>query len=73
MGTPHRQKRWTTLLGARYERVESNAGDIQGYSNSYAIDANAFNNRDHQRTDNNIDLTALARYTATPCPISSSA
>ena len=59
-------KQWTTLLGARYERVESNAGDIQGYSNSYAIDANAFNNRDHQRTDNNIDLTALARYTATP-------
>ncbi len=55
-------KQWTTLLGARYERVESDAGDIQGYSGSYATDANAFNNRDHKRTDNNVDLTALARY-----------
>uniref|UniRef100_Q478B7 TonB-dependent receptor n=1 Tax=Dechloromonas aromatica (strain RCB) TaxID=159087 RepID=Q478B7_DECAR len=57
-------KQWTTLLGARYERVETDAGDIQGYSSSYATDANTFNNRDHNRSDNNVDLTALARYTA---------
>lgn len=56
-------KQWTTLVGGRYERVESDAADIQGYSSSYAADANAFNNRDHKRIDNNIDLTALARYT----------
>ncbi len=60
---------WTTLLGARYERVETDAGNVHGYStavgamgNQYA-DSNAFNARDHQRTDNNVDLTALARYT----------
>ena len=61
---------WTTLLGARYERVETDAGDVQGYSMlptamgmQYA-DATAFNAKDHERSDNNWNLTALARYTA---------
>jgi iron complex outermembrane recepter protein len=60
---------WMTLMGARYERVATDAANVQGYStavtamgNQYA-DANAFNARNHERTDNNVDLTALARYT----------
>ncbi len=60
---------WTALLGARYERVESDAGNVRGYSTAtdamgnQAADATAFNARSHTRTDNNVDLTALARYT----------
>ncbi len=60
---------WLTLLGARYERVATDAGDVRGYNtaptamgNQY-VDANTFNAQDRQRTDNNWDLTALARYT----------
>ena len=57
---------WTTLLGARYERVETDAGNIHGYGNAMGNqlpDTAAFNARRHDRTDNNVDLTALARYT----------
>jgi iron complex outermembrane receptor protein len=61
-------RQWLTLLGARVERVAMDAGNAQGYStavgatgNQYA-DANAFNARGHRRTDDNWDLTALARY-----------
>ncbi len=57
---------WTVLAGLRYERVVSDAGDAVGYADSakgnQADDAAAFNARDHERTDNNIDLTALARW-----------
>lgn len=59
-------KQWTTLVGARYERVETDAGTVRGYSTTatnQTIDANAYNARDRNRTDNNVDLTALARYT----------
>ncbi|HPB91767.1 MAG TPA: TonB-dependent receptor [Rugosibacter sp.] len=55
---------WTTLLGARYEQVKTDAGPVQGYSMMYAADANTFNARNRERTDNNWDATALARYTA---------
>ena len=61
---------WMTLLGARYERVKMDAGNVQGYSTLPAAtgnqvrDANAFNSRGHGRTDNNWDLSALARHTA---------
>ncbi|MBH1962628.1 MAG: TonB-dependent receptor [Rhodocyclales bacterium] len=55
---------WTTLLGVRYERVKTDAGPVQGYSMMYAADANTFNARNRERTDNNWDATALARYTA---------
>ena len=65
----HLNAQWLTLLGARYERVETDAGNVRGYStartamgNQYA-DAAAFNAQDRERTDNNWDLTALARYT----------
>ena len=61
---------WMSLLGVRYERIESDAGDVRGYNTavtamgSQYADATAFNAKDHARNDNNWDLTALARYTA---------
>ncbi len=60
---------WKTVLGARYERVKTDAGDVRGYSTApnamgnQFVDAAAFNAADRERTDNNWDLTALARYT----------
>jgi len=64
---------WKTLLGVRYERVKTDTGNVQGYDpttngmgmmlNDQKRDAAAFNSRNHERTDNNWDLTALARYT----------
>jgi iron complex outermembrane recepter protein len=69
---------WTTLFGLRYERVRSDAGDVRGYNpdidstsmggqppmfNNQKADADAFNARQHARTDNNWNFTALARYT----------
>jgi iron complex outermembrane receptor protein len=67
---------WTTLLGVRYERVTTDAGPVQGYNpninstgmppnvmwNNQKADAAAFNAQDRKRSDNNWDLTALARY-----------
>lgn len=60
---------WTTQLGVRYERVTMNTGNVQGYYDNsmgmgfvYQNDADAFNARDHKKTDNNIDVTAVARY-----------
>jgi iron complex outermembrane receptor protein len=59
---------WLTLLGVRYERVESDAGDVHGYAPASGPptfqleDATAFNARDRNKTDDNWDLTALARY-----------
>ena len=61
---------WMSLLGVRYERVASDAGDVHGYSSLPAAmgaqfaDANAFNAKDHSRIDDNWDFTALGRYTA---------
>lgn len=57
----------TTLLGARYERVETDTGPVSAYNNAAAPATTlvpAFNNKDRERTDNNLDFTALARYTA---------
>jgi iron complex outermembrane receptor protein len=65
--------RWKTLVGARYENVQMDTGPVQGYNpntngmgmmlNNQQKDAAAFNARDRERTDNNWNLTALARYT----------
>jgi iron complex outermembrane receptor protein len=59
---------WLTLLGIRFEQVDMSTGDVRGYStspmamgNQYA-EANRFNAQDRQETDNNVNLTALARY-----------
>lgn len=61
----HWNPRWISQLGVRSETVKMNTGTIQGYNTTatYLATAAAFNALDHQRTDNNLDLTALARYT----------
>ncbi|MDQ1314954.1 MAG: iron complex outerrane recepter protein [Pseudomonadota bacterium] len=54
---------WLTQLGLRYERVEMNAGNVQGYNPTYSpAEAAAFNAADRNKTDDNVDLTALARF-----------
>jgi iron complex outermembrane receptor protein len=55
---------WSTLLGVRNDVVWMDTGDVVGYSDGmmYRPDATKFNNKDHQRTDVNFDITALARY-----------
>jgi iron complex outermembrane receptor protein len=64
-----RGAQWTTLLGLRFEHVKTDAGDAVGYSNAATAmgnqfaDAAAFNARSHARSDNNWDVSALARYT----------
>ena len=64
---------WLTLLGVRYERIKTDAGNVRGYDpntngmgmmvNNQKKDAAAFNAQDRERSDNNWDLMALARYT----------
>jgi len=60
---------WLTLLGVRGEWVEMNTGNVQGYNNGPMYNGGplfpvtSFNTRDHQRSDYNLDLTALARHT----------
>ena len=61
---------WLTLIGARYENLTTNAGEVRGYSTAATamgnqlIDATTFNASDRARTDHNWDVTALTRYTA---------
>lgn len=58
---------WVSQLGVRSNTVKTSAGPVQGYDNGLAgtwgNDAAGFNALDRQRTDHNLDLTALARYT----------
>jgi iron complex outermembrane receptor protein len=58
---------WMTLAGLRYERVTMDTGSVTGYNpaggGNQGRDANNFNALDHSKTDNNWDMTALARYT----------
>lgn len=65
---------WASQLGLRVESVSMNAGTVQGYNNmagmmGYGNPAlatsvpGAFNAANRQRSDSNVDLTALARYT----------
>jgi iron complex outermembrane receptor protein len=53
---------WTTLAGLRNDTVWTNAGPVQGYSNIYAMDADAFNALNRAHSDPDLDATALARY-----------
>ncbi len=59
-------KEWLSQVGLRSSHVRMNSGPVQGYNNSYDMEANAFNAKNRQRTDNNLDLAALLRYTASP-------
>lgn len=55
---------WVSLLGARYGKVEMDTGNVQGYNTgTYGTAANTFNALNHRRSDDNLDLTALVRYT----------
>ncbi|MCK9380907.1 MAG: TonB-dependent receptor [Sulfuritalea sp.] len=55
---------WQTLLGVRAEQVKMDTGAVQGYNvPMYGAVAARFNALDRKRTDNNLDLTALARNT----------
>ena len=54
---------WLTQFGVRGERVSMNTGEVQGYNPTYLAEATAFNAADREKTDNNIDLTLLARFT----------
>jgi iron complex outermembrane receptor protein len=53
---------WTTLVGLRNDTVWTNTGPVEGYSDMYATDANAFNALNRAHTDKDIDATALLRY-----------
>jgi iron complex outermembrane receptor protein len=57
--------KWLSLIGLRTETVKTDAGPVQGYNAQaiWATDAAAFNAQNRQHTDNNLDFTALARYT----------
>ena len=61
---------WKGLLGARVERVTMDAGDVVGYNpaggGNQGRDAALFNAAEHASADNNVDLTALARWTVSP-------
>lgn len=55
--------KWTTLAGIRSDRVKTDANAVQGYNMmGYGNDAARFNASRRKRTDDNFNLTALARY-----------
>ncbi|MBI1423787.1 MAG: TonB-dependent receptor plug domain-containing protein [Gammaproteobacteria bacterium] len=64
--------RWMSNLGIRGEIVRMNTGEVQPYNPTVTamnVDptyAAAFNASDRARTDNNLDLTALTRFTPKP-------
>ena len=55
--------RWMTLFGVRYEHVKMDTGAVDAYAAAAAAEQTRFNNRSHEKTDNNLDVSALARYT----------
>ena len=57
-------RQWVSQIGLRWESVKMNVGNVQGYNVAmYGAAATAFNALPHQQTDDNVDFTALARYT----------
>lgn len=54
---------WRTLVGVRHETVKMDSGEVQGYNAMFQADADVFNNSDRSQTDNNLDLTLLAKFT----------
>ncbi|MBF0628209.1 MAG: TonB-dependent receptor [Magnetococcales bacterium] len=67
----HWNPQWVTQLGVRLGAVRMDTGEVQGYNTGmmYGDPANPmsipgkFNAADRERTDTNLDLTALVRYT----------
>lgn len=65
----HWSGRLSTLIGARFDRVTMNTGQVQPYGTGMmnmadAMAAEAFNAASHHRTDNNWSATALASWQA---------
>jgi len=58
-------KQWLSQLGLRASQVKMDAGVVQGYNTiAYPVASYAtFNTASRQHTDNNIDVTALTRFT----------
>ncbi|MDI3262081.1 MAG: TonB-dependent receptor [Fulvimonas sp.] len=70
---------WTTLFGVRFEHVHADTGDVQGYNTSTtplntgmmknmyetsSVGTRAdFNAMDRSRSDDNLDVSAIVRYT----------
>jgi iron complex outermembrane receptor protein len=61
----------SSVIGARYDRVSMDTGDVVGYNDgtgAYSmaandpVDAGYFNALAHKKSDNNFDLTATAKY-----------
>lgn len=61
----HWNSQWLSQLGLRSETVTMNTGAVQGYNVAMypAASYAAFNAANRQTTDNNIDVTALSRFT----------
>ena len=65
----HLNQQWATLAGVRYEHVKTDADNVTGYASTNMMGSNqlrdsaASNAKNHSKTDNNWDLTALTRYT----------
>jgi iron complex outermembrane recepter protein len=65
------ERKWSpavsTLLGARYELIAENTGPVQGYGPGYNTSSvgsiTQFNTMDRARNFENVDLSALIRYT----------
>ena len=57
---------WQTELGIRSSTVMMNTGNVKDYAAAPTASTAAFNAVDHSKTDHNIDLTALTRYTVSP-------
>ena len=55
-------RRWTSVAGLRNDTVWANADPVQGYSDVYAADANAFNGLNRAHTDPDLDATVMVRY-----------
>lgn len=55
---------WQSQLGLRSSTLTMDAGTVQGYNPAtYAAAASAFNTASRGKSDHNIDLAAMARYT----------
>jgi len=57
--------KWETQLGLRVDGVFSDAADVEQSFPPASADRLAFNSREHQREDVNLDGTALVRYRLT--------
>ena len=61
---------WLLMYGVRYEKVAMQTGEVEGYANGAGapgmqmMQAAAFNNGSRSSTDNNVDVTLVARYQA---------